>query len=372
MKQNLFAEFDEEIESIDAAIKYAEEHIDEFAAKRDNCAKTVYTTLGYDLGIACPSLVNHRVIGGNKRGRIIKEKNEKDGYCMIGYDENNAPVHFTHINPFGTENAYFFFEYNGYTWAVNLWASSDSKVGGYYGKFARGDVSKYCYDDKGRILYYAQISNYSIMSNKYEYPDDAADPIICRFYYYVPYANGSDKSIPSGHEHSPMREYLYEISPDMKVIREYCKSDDEFIFSREICAKGKKSAKPKIAEDSFERLSEWIDEELEKDIPRDGGVYFYISGATEDGFGLSLCITKDFQPDDDDWSCDTVYISDMLMISTNGEMEWEEVLKNVVRLLKKYLRSGGKRSVLKKYKGVGTAFSDGDIEYLYIKDKVDS
>lgn len=33
----------------------------------------------------------------------------------------------------------------------------------------------------------------------------------------------------------------------------------------------------------------------------------------------------------------------------------------------KYLREGGNRSVLKKYKGIGAGFSNSDIEYIYIK-----
>lgn len=364
MGDNLFVEFDNEIESINAAIKYAEEHFDELAARRENSVRTVYTTLGYNLGIACPDPINHRVIGGRKRGRIIKEKNETEGYCEIGYDENDKPVHFTYINSFGTESADFFFEYNGYHWAAQLCTDKESK---YYGKNPYNEIIKYCYDEQGRILYYAEISTSSISANKYEYPENEAAPIICRSYYYVPNLSKSSKDIPAGYEHSPMFIDLYEISPDMKVIRDYYKSGEEFVFRREICSKGKKSAKPKIAEDSYERLAEWLDKELDKDIPTDGGVYFDIFSETEDGFGLSLCITEDFTPDDDDWGCYVKYSSDMHMVSTNGEMEWEDVLKNVVRLLKKYLRSGEKRALLKKYKGVGTAYSDSDIEYIYIK-----
>ncbi len=364
MENNLFIEFDNEIENGKNIIKYAEEHIDEFVTRREKCARTVYTTLGYELGIACPSLINHRVIGGHKRGRIIKEKNEKEGYCEIGYDENNMPVHFTYINSFGTEDAYFFFEYGGYHWAVNLYGRKDSS---YYGQYAHGDVYKYCYDEKGRILYYAKISGASITSNKYEYSDDENESIICHFYHYVPRLKDSDKSVPAGYEHSPMKEYLYKLSSDRKVIQEYYKSKEEYIFDRKICSKGGKSAKPKIATDSFEHLTKWLDDVLLKDIPTNGGIYFEIFGATEDGFGLSFCVTKDFIPDDDDWGCDVIYSSDVFMISTNGEMEWEVVLKNAVRLLKKYLREGGNRSVLKKYKGIGTGFSDSDIKYIYIK-----
>ena len=82
---------------------------------------------------------------------------------------------------------------------------------------------------------------------------------------------------------------------------------------------------------------------------------------------LYFTVTEDFTPDDDEWGCYAVYTSDkMLMINTNGEMEWEDVIKNTARLLKKYLREGKNRSIIKKYKGIGTAFPDSDIEYIYI------
>lgn len=362
MGDNLFVKFDEQIASIAAAKDYAEKHFDELVEKMNSCAKTVYTTYCYELGIACPSLVNHRVIGNHKRGRVIRRIKENDSHCTIGYDENNKPVYFAWPD---RSDIYLFFEYDGYHWAVQLYTDPESK---YYRRCSHGDVYKYCYDSKGRILYYASIvDDHSIMANYYEYPQNEEEPVICRFYDYLPHLNKSSKDIPAGYEHSPMSEYRYELSPDFKIIKEYHKSGDEFVFSREICSKGEKSAKPKIAEDSFEHLSEWLDRELVKDIPEEGGVYFDIFGATEDGFGLYLCITEDFTTDDDDWACDVKYSSDMCMISTNGEMKWEDVLKNVVRLLKKYMRSGEKRLLLKKYKGVGTAYSDSDVEYIYVK-----
>ncbi|MBQ3162029.1 MAG: hypothetical protein IJC04_07880 [Oscillospiraceae bacterium] len=364
MGDNLFVEFDNEIKSREKAIKYAEEHAYELIAARENCGKVVYSTYGYSLGVACPDLINHRVIGGHKRGRVIKSIEGVDDYSIIGYDSKGKLVHYTNVNSFGTEEAYFVFELENYIWAVTLFTDKSKD---YFGKFAYLNVIKFRFDERGRILLYASIGKGSLDMNRYEYPDNENEPIICRKYHYVPGLYQSSKDIPAGYEHSPMSIDLYEISPDMKVIRDYYKSGEEFVFRREICSKGKKSAKPKIAEDSYERLAEWLDKELEKDIPTDGGVYFDIFSETEDGFGLSLCITEDFTPDDDDWGCYVKYSSDMHMVSTNGEMEWEDVLKNVVRLLKKYLRSGEKRALLKKYKGVGTAYSDSDIEYIYVK-----
>ena len=364
MGVNLFVEFDEEIKSREKAIKYAEEHAYELISARDKCEKNIYSTKGYGLGVACPDLINHRVIGGHKRGRIIKSIDGLDDYSTIGFDKDGKLIHYTHINSFGTEEAYFAFEFEGFTWAVPL-CTDKSNV--YFGKFGILDVIKFKYDEKGRILSYASISKGSLSMNKYEYPDNEFEPIICHMYYYVEGLNQSSKDIPAGYAHSPMSEYRYELSPDLKVIREFCKRGDDFVFSREICSKGKKSAKPKIASDSFEKMCAWLDGELEKELPCEGGVYFDIFSASEDGFGISLCITEDFDPDNDDWACYVKYDTNMHMVSTNGEMEWEDVLKSVVRLLKKYLREGKNRARLKNYKGIGTAYSDSDIEYLYTK-----
>lgn len=357
--ESIFPEFDAQMD-VSEAINYAEEHFNDFITARTNAAKKVYTTRGYELGIACPSLVKHRVVGGHKRGRIMKRTpDEGENYCIIGYDTDDKPLFFTSVNSFGTAETNFFFELKGYIWAMELHECDDPY---YNGKHCYGDIYKFRYDSKGRIEYYAVISPSSVISEKYEYSDDS--DIICHFYYYVPNRTGCYRNIPAGFENSPMTENLYEISPDLKRIREYDKMGDEYVFSREIVSSAKKSKNPKPADDSFDKFSVWLDNVLSGDIPEKGGIYFDLCEPFEDGFSFAFEICEIFDKEDDDWACSPVYSTDFYMINTNGQLEWEKALKHTAAFIRKYLCVGEKKNILKKYQGIGVGFSDSDITYI--------
>lgn len=357
--ESIFPEFDSEMD-VTAAVQYAEEHFNDFIYAREHAAERVFTTRGYELGIACPSLIKHRVIGGHKRGRIIKRTPEKgEAYCIIGYDSNGKPLFFTDVNSLDTRTTEFFFDFDGFTWAMELHESDDPK---YNGKHSYGIVYKFRYDSMGRIEYYASIDNVSIFSEKYQYPCEG--DIICHFYYYVPHRNGCSRNIPAGYENSPMSEWLCEISPDLKRIREYDKKGDKYVFSREITAAAKKSKNPKPVSGSFEKFSKWLDGILDTDIPESGGVYFDICEPFEDGVSLAFEICPEFDRDNDDWACSHVYETDFIMLSTDGQLEWDKALRHIAAYIRKYLREGEKRKILKRYQGIGVGLSDSDITYI--------
>lgn len=386
--EELFERFDNDILSVEAVSEYIRENAAEIIkAAEEKRAKRVMTSLSYELGLACPSLVNHRVIGGHKKGRIIKKIPKEDSYTLIDYDSEGRPLCYNVINKFGTESKYFFFEFDGYTWAVSIY--DDGKN---FGQIVpHGCFYRWGYDECRRIAYYAKMDYVHIdrvsgsfsgrvMANIYEYPENDGEPIICRFYDYnrpsptpehLKKLLGDRLSTKLGDDTPKLStDFLYEIYPD-NSIKAYYRKDDGYVFSRELKPPSqKKSAKPKMNADSFERFSEWIENELEKDIPAEGGIYFDLFSSTDDGFGIYFQITDRFDPEDDDWGCDTVYSSDnMLMVYTSGEMEWQAVIASAARLIKKYLREGSKRNVLKKYKGIGTGLSDSDIEYIYINSR---
>ena len=185
-KSELFLWLDAEILSGVPAIDYAQEHIEEIISSAyEKCIRKVYTSNGYDLGIVCPSLVNHRVIGGHKRGRVLKSIPENANYCEIGFDAEDAPLYFKMINTFGTETTYYFFHFDGFIWAMNM--SLPARV--WHDK-----IKKFRYDALGRIAYYAEMTSpYSAetpdfgfsITNVYEYPENPEEPIIYHFYYYV-------------------------------------------------------------------------------------------------------------------------------------------------------------------------------------------
>ena len=150
-KSELFQWLDAEILSGVSAINYAQEHIEEIISSAyEKCIRKVYTSNGYDLGIVCPSLVNHRVIGGHKRGRVLKSIPENANYCEIGFDAEDAPLYFKMINTFGTETTYYFFHFDGFIWAMNM--SLPARV--WHDK-----IKKFRYDALGRIAYYAEMTS---------------------------------------------------------------------------------------------------------------------------------------------------------------------------------------------------------------------
>ncbi|MCR4647122.1 MAG: hypothetical protein K5695_17235 [Oscillospiraceae bacterium] len=367
-KNKIMDMLDEEIRSCFPAIEYAREHCGAIIeAAYQNCVRKVYTTRGSDLGVACPSLVNHRVIGGHKKGRVIKSIPEKDAYCEIGYDSDNKPLYFKSVNEYRSEDTYFFFAYDNAVWAMEMENVFKNEVS----RSVRTHRIKKCvYDKQGRIRFYAEMETYGFaLANLYEYPEDAGKPIICHFYYYVTHLESEPDPANPRWENTQFYEHLYEISPDLKVITEYnCNADGAYVFSRQITSGGKKSAKPKAAADSYPKFAAWLDAELEKDTPENGGIYFDLFSPTEDGFGIYFSIAETFDPDDDDWACEPAYWSDnMHMVSTNGEMEWEAALGTSVKLIRKYLREGKYKSILRQYDGIGTAFSDSEIEYVYVR-----
>ena len=117
---NLFERFDDIIRCKDEVIRYADGLCGQLHEAEDHAARKVITTLGYDLGIACPSPLRHIVVGGNKKGKVIGNIPEKDNYQIISYDKDGAPIAFRSGNKFGIKDAYFFFSYNGYTWAAEM------------------------------------------------------------------------------------------------------------------------------------------------------------------------------------------------------------------------------------------------------------
>ena len=365
------------------AFDYAKEHAEEIVETAyKNTVRKVYTTNGDDLGIASPDIINHRVIGGSKKGKVIKSVPEGKSYCEIGYDADDKPLYYKHINTFGREDTEFIFEYDGNFYALTLEDCFDGKRSVGYKAFSK--PIKYRFDELGRIAFYAieisvpkggdyqpkvsmfgDLSNFAhIIANYYEYPDSDVDSITCHHYYYVTHMSRDGKVDENAK--IQFSENYYEISPDQKTITEYRKQKDgELVFSRKIESGRKKTSKSSVFEDNYKKFEEWLDSQLEKDIPSEGGVYFDLFGPNEDGFGIYLDITEDFTPDDDDWACNVIYNSEnMFMVNPSEEIEYDKATKEAAKLIKKYLKEGKNKDTLKKYKGIGTAFPDSDILYI--------
>ena len=361
--KNIFTEYDDIMRIQDDIIRYADEHFEQLKANSDKAARIVITTLAYELGIACPSLIKHRIVKGHKRGRIIKEIPEKDDYTLIGYDSSNKPLFFRPGNEYQILDSSYFFEYNGYLCAVEM-CDRNSTLENYGKHYPYINVYRALYDEADRVKEYIHIESSRLYLEKYDYPDDESQPITCHTVVY--YSSRRNKDIPAGYDDSPVYLDYYEISPDLKTIRSYSKVGNEYKFSGEIVSGGKKTAKPKPADNTYERLEIWLDDILSKPLPENAeGLYFCLDEGTEDGFGIDMFFTSRFDANDDDWACDDIANPGDFTVSTNGQCEWEDILKFAKRLMKKYLREGNKRDVIKTLKGAGTGFADGDVDILW-------
>lgn len=352
------------------AADYANKHVEEIIEHAyQNTVQKVYTTFANELGLASPDLINHRVIGGAKRGKVIKKIPEGRGYCEIGYDSDERPLYFKQINEFGSVDTNFIFLFEDTYYAMNLERIYSGKVIRALEPFPR--IIKFSFDEKGRIAYYAhEISiplgslGASIIANEYKYPSTEDELVSCHSYYYVTHISKDGKVLEESK--TQLSDTFYEISSDYKTITEYRQQKDgEFVFSRKIESARKKSAKSSVLDYNYQEFEAWLDSQLEMDIPTEGGVYFDLFGPNEDGFGIYFDITEDFTPDDDDWAGYVVYASEnMFMVNTNAEIEYDKATKEVAKLIKKYLKEGKNKDKLKKYKGIGTAFPDADILYI--------
>lgn len=348
---NLFHQFDAIIESRAAAIAHAEGQATLLQQREQNADHRVITTLAYDLGSVCPSPIRHKVISGNKRGRVIKEIPEGENYTVISFDASHQPVAFRPVNRFGTREAHYFFEYNGFEWAVAL---SDEK-----GKETFSTVYR-IERENGRLRSFYCIERSSLIGEEYSYPQQADAPVICHFYYYVPHLSNSSKDIPAGFEGSPMREYRYDIFHDRILCHD--KLGDAYVFSREYSNASKKSRTT-----PYSQLKKWLDGLLPTIEPKaHQGVYFSLTEGTEGGFHIYLQLTGSFDPDDE-WNC---YITDSYespQIETGQERTWEQILELSLDMLKRYLKSGTQKNRLLAFDGIGAGFPDGDTVILFQK-----
>ncbi|MDE6592507.1 MAG: hypothetical protein K2K57_05520 [Oscillospiraceae bacterium] len=190
--------------------KYAE-----FIKAKENCAYVKYATFFRGLGVVSPSKFTKHIIGGYKRGRIIKNNADKKFVNKIYYDRNNMPVCIECFCGFDKNDPgvkipvheTFFTEYNGCRWTVSYFTES-KKI------FKDFDCYKIAEKD-GRLLglYELECSGETaiISSEEYDYSDIDDKVIWCTYSNYVEGLSGSSKDIPPGFKHSPMEEWKFKI-----------------------------------------------------------------------------------------------------------------------------------------------------------------
>ncbi|MBQ6302639.1 MAG: hypothetical protein IJK83_01295 [Clostridiales bacterium] len=121
----------------------------------------------------------------------------------------------------------------------------------------------------------------------------------------------------------------------------------------------------------YDRLSSWLDEVFERNIPE--GVVSICFNLYEDGddnWSLEVVGCSSFDSEDPDWACDEV--TDLGTrdepFAWAEEAIWEKVLSDVTKLLYQYLQEGKASAYLNSLDGVAVGFADGDLNILVEKE----
>lgn len=120
----------------------------------------------------------------------------------------------------------------------------------------------------------------------------------------------------------------------------------------------------------LQEVSKWLDAVLVNAIPNEVAAFgFNLYDDGDNDWSMELVGTSEFDVDDEDWLCNEVtdFNTRENPFQWSKEAEWEEVLEDIVHVLKEYLKSGQYADALKEKSGVGVGFVDGDIEILYVR-----
>ncbi|MBQ3490810.1 MAG: hypothetical protein IJA86_09495 [Clostridia bacterium] len=83
-------------------------------------------------------------------------------------------------------------------------------------------------------------------------------------------------------------------------------------------------------------------------------------------FGAELVACVAYDPDDEDWACDTVYSSgdDLFEFTADG---WENALRDFLAMAAAFIEKEGVGAFGNKVEYITAGFIDGNLEVLYSK-----
>lgn len=345
--ENLFTRWDEILACRDAVLHYADGLCTALHAAEWDAARQVITTQGYDLGILCPSLVRHIVIGGHKKGKIIQAIPQGKNYQIISYNAENEPIAFRSGNRFGLQNAYFFFPYQGSLWAADM----NEK-----GTLPYSRLYRMQYDAQGRIRSFYIIEKTFLSGEEYTYTDGAPPECLC--YDYVPHKCHTAKNVPAGYAASPMKLSRYVIHAD--TIDAYERAGEQFVFVKTFQRRKTKSTIP--PEMQFRRQLDTLLQDAA--LPEQGGVYFALHEGNGAAYQIDVALTPAFDAEDAEWACTVETVLGEIMLSKRQEMEWNAIQDEAAALLRSYLKKGKYRDKLLSCAGIGAGFAEGDLLLL--------
>lgn len=117
-------------------------------------------------------------------------------------------------------------------------------------------------------------------------------------------------------------------------------------------------------------VEKWLDGILEQIIPEEVvALNFNLYEDGDNNWSIELVGTESFDLEDEDWCCDEIFTfgTRETPLTWKEEKMWNEILDEMMQIMKKYLEQGQHASILKKYQGVGIGFVDGDTEILFVR-----
>lgn len=117
-------------------------------------------------------------------------------------------------------------------------------------------------------------------------------------------------------------------------------------------------------------VEKWLNKILEQTVPSNVvALIFNLYDDGEDNWSIELIGTDSFDLEDEDWCCNEIFDfgTRERPLAWKEEKEWNEILDEMLQIMRKYLEQGLHSNVLKKYRGVGIGFVDGDVEILFVK-----
>ena len=194
------------------AKQYALEKAKQFDEQK--AATITYSTPSLFLGLHTPSLLLG--IGYSKsfkKGKRLSTPGERQDYLSYEYDENGK---LFKITDHGDSLKFFYcvFEQNEFQWAIPLYKSDNR----YYPYSYYTKISKW--NNDGKISIFAQITDYEILIEKYNYDENIPNKVICEKWNYVPNLSHSSKSKSICETGSPAELWIYslDITDSKKII----------------------------------------------------------------------------------------------------------------------------------------------------------
>lgn len=121
----------------------------------------------------------------------------------------------------------------------------------------------------------------------------------------------------------------------------------------------------------YKEVSEWLGGVLNEGVPEETAAFcFNLYEDAGNNWSMELIGSERFDAFDDDWACDEItdFGTREHPFLWNQAGTWDEILRGICEILKKYLQTGKYSEVLKSKIAVGVGFTDGDIEIIYKND----